>query len=385
MRKSVSYLAGVYLVLAYVSLAMQQPIELVDRYFLGYDFNDFFLASAAWLAGENPYSVGRFVTPPLSLLPGIALQPLGFELARGVYLAINAALIAVSLALLWRRFRPAESGLGVLLLFAFAGFPVQMLIERGNIDGVVLALLVGVFVAERAWVIGLCFVLAVWMKIYPIVLLPFLVFRHGPRILPYIGVPFLALVVIWWTELQQYIPNLLNRGGRGGFEENLSPHGLFLALRAGFANQFDIDMPALIGKSFYAFAVPYLLANVYFDWRLARMGQLLPHADMFGAAYLPAMLFFPQLVFPYSGVVLLLLFVVLIGYAASHLRPWQQSALPWAQVAVMFPASGYAVVTGVPLFHAIPQIGVFAIAALAICVKYRLWQEATQTALRPTA
>lgn len=359
------------LVLVFLSLLTQTRIEVVHFVYLGLDFHDYYQAAQKWLAGEDPYAVSRFVTPPLSLLHAALLSGMGFAAARYVFMGFNVLLLLAVLRWVQDRLPNRQIRYVDWVLFAFASFPTQMLIERGNVDGVIMALLAGCLFAESLILVALCFVLAVLIKIYPLIFLPFLWFRYGRPFVVRAGVLTLLALLLFFPLFQDYVPNLLARLSLARFDENLSPQGLLYGLQLWFPHMVPW-LPALLGALIKGLVAVYIGINVYLDWRLAQTSRLQANAALAGAAWLPAMLFFPGLVYAYSAVILFLLFAVLEDCMHVQARPTERWAVLVAEISLMFGATAYASVTGVMAFHAIPQIGLILLAILTLRVKSRL-------------
>jgi hypothetical protein len=175
--------------------------------------------------------------------------------------------------------------------------------------------------------------------------------------------------------MTEYIPHLLGRMGAVRFAENISPHGLARAFQQQIGFGWSEKAGALINKSFYAYALPYVAYNLALDYKAYRVG-FLSRPETFAviaASYLPAMLFFPSLVYAYSGIVLLLLFAVLESRPAATLIPNSlRFFLPVLEVGAAFNAVAYALMTNDVHFHAIPQFAVAALSLCAVLVKRRL-------------
>ena len=146
-------LLALYLPVVYLSLLRQRSFETVLRMeFPGWDFHFWYDAAAALLQGDNPYSVQGFPGPPVSLAPAIALSGLSFDTAWWVFLLVNIGLCVFALWFATRSMAPGRipNGFWLVLLFFVASNPAQMLLERGNTDGIVLALLaIAIFARNR--------------------------------------------------------------------------------------------------------------------------------------------------------------------------------------------------------------------------------------------
>ena len=152
--------------------------------------------------------------------PGMAwLQYVPFSLFSQAHVAaLGVAMIVISsLVLVW--LARQSSGLGqVLLLIAAIGGPWLLLLERGNIDAVVLwAAVVAVLLVRRwssldpsaalwPWIVAaaILWLMGTW-KYYPfalgIMLLPVLRIRHGWTVLAGYAVATLGYVIVTWQNL----------------------------------------------------------------------------------------------------------------------------------------------------------------------------------------
>ncbi len=90
---------------------------------------------------------------------------------------------------------------------------------------------------------------------------------------------------------------------------------------------------------------------------------------MASTAYLPAMLFFPNLVFAYSGIILFLLFVILEKNNHMVKALGAKNIIPLAEVMIMFCATAYAGVTDMTFFHLIPPLGLAIVAVYTLLIK----------------
>ena len=147
--------------------------------------------------------------------PGMAwLRYAPFELvSRNTVPVLGVLMILISsAALLW--LARQSSGLGrITLLVAAFGAPWLLLLERGNIDAVVLWVAVGVVLAtrrwNRLWVWWLAAV-AIWIvgtwKYYPfalgVLLLPALAIKRGWTVVVGYGVAALGFVLLTWSNFR---------------------------------------------------------------------------------------------------------------------------------------------------------------------------------------
>src|SRR5688572_4124011 len=134
----------VFAVINIFQLASRTPIYyVVPREIAGYDYRDFYYASTYIARGESPYAISRYVTPPLPAVANRAFLPLGFEAARNLFLFFIPLTVLFSYLAVYLSLGDSGANDGTWLLLsgifvtAFS-YPFYFLLERGNIDGVVL-------------------------------------------------------------------------------------------------------------------------------------------------------------------------------------------------------------------------------------------------------
>ena len=344
-----------YMGLCYTSLLMQSDIQLVVRFFLGLDFKEFYDAAHVYLSGGNPYEVARFVTPPASLLPNLLLAPFNFEAARDLWCLASVTMLGAGGILAARAAGHRGPDVLLTLAFLFAAFPAQMLIERGNIDALVFLLLALALIARPAWLAAVAWALAALVKIYPILLAPFLWRAHGRRWL-LVALAVLAVVcAAFWRETLAYGPHLLMRATEQRFEPNLSPVGSF-------------------GRGFHVYALAYVALNLWLDWRLLVRGTTVDVRRFIGSTWIVPMLFFPRDVLAYVGVSLTLTFVAL-DPLEHLLQRWQRMGLALLEGLIMIPTTGFAFVTDERAWYAIPRVALVLYSLALVAFKLQLLRE----------
>lgn len=281
-------------ILAIASLWLQNGTVFVKRYFFAMDFHDFVQAAALRLNGLDPYSDKRFVTAPLSLLIGRAglIWP---QQSAHLFFLINLALLGVSLQILLRAFSIGKRAAMLIWAIAFSFYPVYFLLERGNLDMVMLFCVAVVISSRHPLVRALALGVSVNLKLYSVLLtFPFLFRRRWL----YAIALFSSIVLFampYGSLYPSFVHSLLARGATATGTENLSP-GLILGS---------------IGKTSWGRLTYFCL------W----LGTLLFATRKFSKAplqesllaSLPWMMSLPLQVYPYTGVLLL---PMLIG----HLR-----------------------------------------------------------------
>lgn len=300
-------LAVAYGVLFLGALFEQAPILLVQYIRFGLDFEDFLRAARDFLAGLDPYARARFVTPPLSALIGVPLAGLDDATAARVFFAVNVAAVVAAVGLLARVGIYGRGERRALALLPLLAAPSLMLIERGNIDGLV-ALLIAVALARPAWgvVTGFALALAASIKIYPAILyLPLLLSRRYRAVAA--GLAVAVLSVALFPELfLAFVHNQGNRAGWVRIDENLSIYAYLIPLYANFPPA-EWPVKALYALIVGGVAVYGLLAD---RTRLAG-GALTPETRALLASWLVFTVTVPTLVYLYTGVTILLMVAVL--------------------------------------------------------------------------
>ena len=356
-----AFLGLSYLGLCYASLLLQSDIQLVVRFFLGLDFKEFYDAAHVYLAGGNPYEVARFVTPPASLLPNLVLAPLNFEAARDLWCLASVVMLGAGGILAARATGHRGADVFLTIAFLFATFPAQMLIERGNIDALVFLLLALALAARPAWLAAVAWALASLVKIYPVLLGPFLWRVHGRRWL-LVALAVVAVVCgAFWRETLAYGPHLVMRATEQLFEPNLSPVGYF-------------------GREFHVYALAYVALNLWLDRRLLAGATTNDVRRFLGAAWIVPMLFFPRDVLAYVGVSLILVFVAL-DPLEHRLRRWQRLGLALLEGLIMIPTTGLVSVTEQMDWYAVPRVALFLYSIALVAFKVQLLREWPASAL----
>ncbi len=345
--RDVFWLIGLQVgVLLLASAVTQRALHFVNFMFLGVDYLQYFDAARAFLEGKTPYHIGGFVTPPPSALLQIPLVSLGFDVAKYVILGINIAALPLALGVftrvwLGRGDKERWAYVGGILLFSF---PVFFLLNRGNMDGLVLLLLSLFFLflllSREGWA-GALLALAVGLKLYPALLfLPLLIFRRYRVVgsaLVVLGVFVLLAPGAWRDYL---MGRLWERGAVFTTRENVSIMSTLFFLgrlvnRMAALGGIRVDV-APVAKDVVA-PVVYLLAlglNVWADVLQrhaspSRIGErLLP--------YFPFMVVIPPLTFAYELVLLLPLVPWLVHVWHREVNRWARVALWCALIGVAF-------------------------------------------------
>jgi hypothetical protein len=266
--------------------------------FHGSDFTIFFDGARAWLAGQDPYAVNGFVTPPLSLVLPALLSRFSQERATLVFLICNLAILAVALWL-YSKPRMAKREQVLFLLVATLFLPAQWCVHGGNMDGLMLVLLMAAFSARQTTGRALLLAASVGLKLYSIILLPVFLRRRQWRD-AFFTVGALLLILLPFHHLwPSALHALSSRGNRFGYG-SISPSAIVYALGG--------IRPVVykgIGLAFWL---------ITFCWALYRDEERSSSSATL-TRYVPWMFAWPALVFPYVGVLALLVLASLMETA----------------------------------------------------------------------
>jgi len=287
------------------SLVLQRGPTFVGRAQGGFsmDFGDFYLAGRFHSHHVSVYRTGGFVWPPFSMLVGLLFQSIDFAKARYLWLALNLGFVVAALAGFARQV--ALSARNTLLLFMIAGlfYPLYFLLERGHIDGLMLACLVFAFRARHWALRSLLYGLSIGLKLYSALLVLVLARKKCWAMLAG-GIAVSVLLQLPWPDLALEYPQVLLRRTTSQWimVENISPAPLFYSA-LGFIGQ------PVWKLAFLAFWLLTLL------WSLLHL-----RAEKNGSTdwvlFVPWMIAMPLVVYPYSAVLTL----PLLAYLAKQME-----------------------------------------------------------------
>jgi hypothetical protein len=323
MGASVAVLAALAVFALDIATQTQSYPGLQIRF--GYDFT--YLRQA--LIRSEPYSIGRYVSPPTFPLIGYPLTFLDVRVAAALVSFASLAGIALALAAVdWhyhRHLRADASSAPIWIVFlVLSSYPVYFLVDRGNIDGVICALVwIGLVAANRKRdrLGGSLWGLAVALKLYPLLLIVPLVLARRFRFLA-AGALVLVLAVLAQPRLYHTYAStrLLERASL----PIASPGG---AIWGGYNNLTNAENGSFasalvpLGLSFRqlqiagaALALGLLIGNALTDFRRGR-GELLYRA----LPYVPLSVSIPSTVYLYEYVTVLPA-VLVCGVYARVLR-----------------------------------------------------------------
>ena len=290
--------------LIFFSFIHQSGPELVKPFYFGCDYRDFHLAASSLTHNINPYARDRIFSPPSSLLYGLIFSWLPLRWAALSMFFINIFLIFASIHVLTLRYEMNRLDRWELFGIASLFYPTYFLVQRGNMDAIMLAflslclrfknrifqaLLLGVSMAFKAYS-GLIFVLLTLRK------------RNWGMafgcVIAYavLQIPFLKWETVFVRELT----------GRANFfydAENLSPSVFFYH--------------AFHGHTPWKFAFIFFWSATLI-WKILRSDLSAPLESW--PTYTPWMMSLPIVVYPYTGVLALAL-LAYISNKKKHFFP----------------------------------------------------------------
>lgn len=289
-------------VLIFTSLFFSSTLTFLRSFFAGYDFYDFYTAAGDWLRRANPYLRSRFCTPPPSLLVGLTFHWMKFGTAHFIFATVNVGLILVSLVLLARRLRLSTVACYLVAGIALLYYPVFFLVERGNLDALMLACIVFAVISRHDWVRAILIGLSSVLKLYGILLFVPLAresrWKTMAAALIAMGIfilPFLHLIV-------PFGHSIFARSSEIRGVENISPASIF------FWSLGKTWIGKIVYLSFWGGTL----------W-LAQHREKRRWDDIHLLYYLPWMAAMPFLVFPYTGVLLLPVLICRVQRSESSL------------------------------------------------------------------
>ncbi len=350
-------LAASYGVLFVFALFFQRPVYIVQFISFGLDYHDFYQATEDVISGVNPYERSRFVTPPLSALLNMPLSFMPEGAAARLFFIVNASAVFGSVYILSNAYGLSSAQRTPFYLITLLSAPALMLIERGNIDGIVLLLLsLSILALERETISGALLGVAVALKAYPAILFaPLLLSKRWRLAGAALAVTVLPLI-LRWDLAQSFIGNQLIRGAACRLDENLSVFGIFCAL-----SRF-VPAIAPFQGALYGIAILAVLAiGVACDRKTEASHALTGDARQVRLiSYLVFAVNVPTLVYLYSGVTVILTLMHTLHKPAA-LGAVSLRLLVWGSFLVFFPARAFDLtLSGVPFAYAInllPPVG----------------------------
>lgn len=307
-----------------LSIATQTDIFLLEKVFLGLDFVNGHMAVQFHLEGRNPYDIERFVWLPPAL---VLLRPFaGMAWSDAVQSFFVIILAAGGLAVfIGARALRLGGSTGYFLLILFLYFPFQHLLDRGNLDSLILLFLV-LFLASsrRPAMAGGFLSLAVGLKAFPVVLLGPLFMHRSWRIIAGFVVSAFAVAAATAPLWPSAVASILRRGTEtlGSFD-NTSTFMPFFYLgdvlntySGGSSGSLLLLVPAAV---FFLTLVPAVLGDGLRVF--AHGGSRDPESASTLSSvllYVPWMVAVPMTVFPYTLLHLLLVLMIFVRMVADR-------------------------------------------------------------------
>lgn len=170
--------------------SLRQASQLAEPPLTSFDFGSLFVT---------------YITPPFHVILLLPLVPLGYEKARIAFLLLNNLLLFSSLALI---LRARSAGLASIpqylfaLLLVFTFEPIYVSLELGQVDFLVLLLIAVSFWAYKSGrnvVVGLCLAMAAMIKLSPLILIVYFLWKREFSIFISAGVSVLAAGTLSWV------------------------------------------------------------------------------------------------------------------------------------------------------------------------------------------
>ncbi len=311
LRIALLVFGGQVLLLYVAHWVFQSANTIFGAFFLSHDFVYFYDGARTWRDGHDPYTSRGFVTPPLSLLIPRMLSGLTMLQATRCFLWLN--LVLAPLALWWqaRRLGLHARELAMFGAVAFLFVSTHESIRGGNMDALMLMLLIMAFAARRQAAGAAALAASIGLKLYSVILLPVLLRRHQWRYAA-MATGWLVLMMLPFVRLWPAAVHALFARDARFLQMSIAPPTLFFTF-AGLVTPFDRQLCLLFWLVTFAVAL----------WR-DRNREIGP---LTAARYVPWMLAWPALVFSYEGILALL---VLAGLVATALR----RPLRWAEYGI---------------------------------------------------
>jgi hypothetical protein len=184
MREDQSDVSTRWFLVGLMMLASLLYLSLVRETYLR-DFRAYYVASLVMQDHLDPYTNqvniseryddglwakarSRFIYPPTALIFFSPLGKLGYNRAKLAFSGLSLVVLVGILDFFHRQF-PKQT----LVLFAlFLSLPVFANVDNGQVDILILGLVLGSFYTEDGWKAGTCLAVAVGIKLVPMLLIP---------------------------------------------------------------------------------------------------------------------------------------------------------------------------------------------------------------------
>lgn len=282
------------------ALLTQTDVYFLFKQFLGYDLVNAHRAARLFLAGSNPYQILNFVWLPPSLAVMLPLAELGeWEAAAAVFVAnlvvVSGAVAGLAWAFGLRRL------VFHLVLILWLYYPFYHVLDRGNLDGLVMALLVAALAFPRTQgVAGALLGLAAGLKAYPALLLgPLVIYRRWWTLAGVAAVGAILAIAFRETWMQVLEPLFRRATEVKPFPDGVSVFIPFYHLGQWLKGVAGVDWMQGLEQMALAFWLFTLATALLADIRYRRKPEgrgLACHLFL----YVPWMTTFPLTVFAYT-------------------------------------------------------------------------------------
>jgi hypothetical protein len=295
----------------FASLISPKGVQFASKIRLQTDFEDFYIAAGDWLAKANPYlrldafQYQRFNKPAPILLLALPLHYFSEQTASYIFFAANILAILAAVWGICHYFK--LNRIERLLLFCIASmyFPVIFVVERGNLDAFMLALIVLSLLFKNPLLKGIALGFSVGLKLYTTLLLAPLALARQWKQAVALLVTSAALFLCFPTLFLSFFRIQQARGGENSLVENISPAAFAsIFTHIGESNAFKPAYVALWLVSYGALLIRYRRAS----------------SSLLTIYSLPWMAAFPFFVLPYTGVLLLPVMVLRVREMAARGR-----------------------------------------------------------------
>jgi hypothetical protein len=273
------------LAVIYVCFLMQRYPVYVIQAGVQFDYFEFYKSAHQVLHGINPYEGGRMFMPPSSIVTGFLLCWLPWGTAAWAFFVLNFLVLLLALKRLADVFTLSDTNRLLLYGIALIYFPVLFLLQRGNLDGIMLALIVFAMTTHNRVLRGILLGLSLAMKLYSGLFLVLLAAKRKWGVIATSVAVFFVMQAPFYRIFVSFVEALTGRAYKFKVAENISPSSLV-----------DLVNPTAYQLEYLFYVVWALLLVI----RIKR--DVATPLSKSWPLYLPWMFTFPSLVFPYTGV-----------------------------------------------------------------------------------
>ncbi|MDE3103955.1 MAG: DUF2029 domain-containing protein [Acidobacteriota bacterium] len=289
-----------------LSFLFQQGVQLIwDPFYFGLDFKDFYRGFVLWIHGQNPMDdfvlSYRLTKPPFSLAAGGLFAWTSFGRASVLFFLLNLGLVGWSVDRYARELAMLRRSRQLLLLIAAIYYPVYFLVERGNLDGLMLALVVLAFTAQNRLVRTVALGASIGMKLYTGVLAAVWAYQRKWRAALAAVAAAVVLQLPFYRLFVTVHRTVDDRFATIDLRQNMSPGSLLTLGYMMFHPELNMRVVNL------TLVTIWLLTLGWKVWRSRRW-----ETPRDWVLYLPWLVAYPALVYPYTGVFLLLVLAYVV-------------------------------------------------------------------------